>query len=117
MCCRRRRTSCSRGAVSRHIEVTEPARDDAPPLNPAVQTVLVGCMTVVTGFFAGGMIVLFVGKIVEGLKGCTPDEGLPICHWPVYAFVGGVIGMTLLPVVALMKLRRARVAKQNSNRG
>jgi hypothetical protein len=99
------------------LSVPEPAQDDPPPLNPAVRIVMVGCMTVVTGFFAGGMIAIFIGKIVEGLKGCTPEEGLPICHWHVYAAIGMVIGATLLPAVALMKLRRGRVAKQNSNRG
>jgi hypothetical protein len=99
------------------LSVAEPAHDDPPPLNPAVRIVMVGCLTVVTGFFAGGMIAIFIGKIVEGLRGCTPAEGLPICHWHVYAAIGMVIGATLLPAVALMKLRRARVVKQNSNRG
>jgi TRAP-type C4-dicarboxylate transport system permease small subunit len=99
------------------LSVTVPAKDDPPPLNPAVRIVMVGCMTVFTGFFAGGMIAVFIGKIVEGMKGCTPEEGLPICHWHVYAAVGMVIGATLFPAVALIKLRRARVAKQNSNRG
>ena len=78
---------------------------------------MVGCMTVFTGFFAGGMIAVFIGKIVEGFRGCMPEEGLPICHWHVYAAVGMVIGATLFPAVALIKLRRARVARQNSNRG
>ena len=99
------------------MSVSEPADDDPPPLNPAVRLVMVGCLTVVTGFFAGGMIAVFIGKIVEGLRGCTPAEGLPICHWHVYAAIGMVIGATLLPAVALMKLRRARAVKQNSNRG
>jgi hypothetical protein len=99
------------------LSVTVPAQDDPPPLNPAVRIAMVGCLTVFTGFFAGGMIAIFIGKIVEGMKGCTPEEGLPICHWHVYAAVGMVIGATLLPAVALIKLRRARVAKQNSNRG
>lgn len=99
------------------MSVSEPAQDDPPPLNPAVRIVMVGCLTVVTGFFAGGMIAIFIGKIVEGLRGCTPAEGLPICHWHVYAAIGMVIGATLLPAVALMKLRRARAVKQNSNRG
>jgi len=99
------------------LSVSEPAEDDPPPLNPAVRIVMVGCLTVVTGFFAGGMIAIFIGKIVEGLRGCTPAEGLPICHWHVYAAIGMVIGATLLPAVALMKLRRARAVKQNSNRG
>jgi hypothetical protein len=99
------------------LSVSEPAQDDSPPLNPAVRIVMVGCLTVVTGFFAGGMIAVFIGKIVEGLRGCTPAEGLPICHWHVYAAIGMVIGATVLPAVALMKLRRARAVKQNSNRG
>ena len=99
------------------MSVSEPAQDDPPPLNPAVRIVMVGCLTVVTGFFAGGMIAVFIGKIVEGLRGCTPAEGLPICHWHVYAAIGMVIGATLLPAVALMKLRRPRAVKQNSNRG
>ena len=99
------------------MSVSEPAQDDPAPLNPAVRILMVGCLTVVTGFFAGGMIAIFIGKIVEGLRGCTPAEGLPICHWHVYAAIGMVIGATLLPAVALMKLRRARAVKQNSNRG
>jgi hypothetical protein len=97
--------------------MTEPEQDEPPPLNPAVRIAMVGCLTVVTGFFAGGMIAVFIGKIVEGMRGCTPEAGLPICHWHVYAAAGLVIGATLFPAVALIKLRRARAARQNSNRG
>ena len=97
--------------------MTAPRQDEPPPINPAVRIVMVGCLTGVTGFCAGGMIAVFVGKIVEGVKGCTPAEGLPICHWHVYAAVGMVIGATLLPAVALMKLRRGQLASRNSNRG
>ena len=66
----------------------------------------VGCFTTIAGFFGGGMIALLVGLIVEGIKGCKPPEGLPICDWHLYYFPGGLIGMVFLPAIAIWRLRR-----------
>jgi len=65
----------------------------------------VGCLTTIVGFFGGGMIALLVGLVVEGIKGCKPEEGLPLCNWHLYYFPGGLVGMILLPTIAIWRLR------------
>lgn len=66
----------------------------------------VGCVTAVAGLFSGGMIGVFVAKMVGSFRGCKPDEGLPACDWHVYAGIGMLIGVLTLPVLALSRLRR-----------
>jgi hypothetical protein len=68
----------------------------------------VGCVTVVAGFFSGGMIAVLVAKFVGSMQGCKPPEGLPACNWWVYAGIGTVVGALTLPVLALRRLNRIR---------
>jgi hypothetical protein len=68
----------------------------------------VGCVTAVAGFFSGGMIAVFVAKVVGSVQGCQPAEGLPACNWWVYAGIGAVVGAVTLPVLALRRLVRTR---------
>jgi hypothetical protein len=68
----------------------------------------VGCITLVAGFFSGGMIAVLVGKFVGSMQGCKPPEGLPACNWWVYAGIGAVAGAVTLPVLALRRLSRTR---------
>lgn len=74
----------------------------------------VGCFTMMAGFFGGGMIALLVGLVVEGIKGCKPPEGLPICNWHLYYFPGGLAGMILLPSYALWRLRSGDRGPRNN---
>ena len=71
----------------------------------------VGCVTTVAGFFGGGMIAVFIGKVVGSVQGCKPAEGLPACNWGVYAGIGAVLGALTLPAVALIRLNQARPDK------
>jgi hypothetical protein len=71
----------------------------------------VGCVTTVAGFFGGGMIAVFIGKVVGSVQGCKPAEGLPACNWWVYAGIGAVLGALILPVFALTRLNQARPDK------
>ena len=69
-----------------------------------------GCLLLITaiaGFFGGGMIAVFVAKIVGSVRGCEPGEGLPACDWHVYMLIGAGIGVLLLPSVTFLRLRRA----------
>ena len=68
----------------------------------------VGCVTTVAGFFSGGMVGVFVAKVVGSMEGCQPVEGLPACNWYVYAGIGALIGALTLPVLALRRLTRTR---------
>jgi hypothetical protein len=68
----------------------------------------VGCITMVAGFFSGGMIAVLVGKFVGSMQGCKPPEGLPACNWWVYAGIGAIVGALTLPVLALRRLSRPR---------
>ena len=74
-----------------------------------VDLTTVGCLLAVTamgGFFGGGMIAVFVGKVVGSVRGCRPAEGLPACDWHVYMLVGAGLGLVLLPTVTFVRLRR-----------
>jgi hypothetical protein len=67
----------------------------------------VGCVTAMAGFFSGGMIGVFVAKIVGSARGCEPPVGLPACDWHVYAGIGMLIGVVTLPVLALNRVRKS----------
>ncbi len=79
------------------------------------RTIGVGCVTAVGGFFSGGMIGVFIAKVVGSIRGCKPIEGLPACDWHLYAAVGMLIGVLTLPVVAVMKLRSGGVWKDKQD--
>ncbi len=80
----------------------------------------VGCLTAVAGFFGGGMLGVMVAKIAGAFTRCTPDAetGAP-CNWFVYAVCGALIGLVVLPSVAIFRLRSARQrgAPDHSQRG
>ncbi len=80
----------------------------AGDVSPAVRNFGVGCVTTVAGFFSGGMIGVFTGKIVGLAQRCVPPEGLPACNWWLYAGIGGILGAATLPVLALRRLRQPR---------
>jgi hypothetical protein len=81
-----------------------PASDDP---SSTARNIGVGCITTVAGFFSGGMIGVFIGKIVGLAQRCVPEQGLPACNWWVYAGIGSVLGAISLPVLALRRLRHA----------
>ena len=68
----------------------------------------VGCLTVVVGFFGGGMIAALVAKIAGAARGCVPPEGFPACDTWSFVLPGALIGAVLLPTVAIHRLRRSR---------
>ena len=75
----------------------------------------IGCITVVSGFFGGGMIAVLIAKIVGAARSCTPDAetGAP-CNWFNYAMVGALAGMVLFPVTAVLLRRRGRMKRRNN---
>lgn len=78
----------------------------------------IGCLTAVAGFAGGGMIAVLIAKIVGALTRCAVDAetGAP-CNWGTYWLRGALIGMILLPALALWRFRRGRRAGSNSERG
>lgn len=68
----------------------------------------VGCLTIIVGFFGGGMIAMLIGRIADTATGCRAPEGLPVCGWWKYWWTGGLLGSVILPVAALRRLRRGR---------
>ena len=88
--------------------MTSPELDRAGGI---ARNVGVGCVTAIGGFFGGGMIAVFIGKVVGSVRGCKPPEGLPACNWWVYAGIGAVVGVLTLPAVALIRLNQARPGK------
>jgi len=76
--------------------------------SPLARNIAVGCVSTVAGFFSGGMIAVFVGKIVGLAQRCVPPEGLPACNWWLYAGVGAILGAITLPVLTVRRLRQTR---------
>jgi hypothetical protein len=82
---------------------------ESPPpdgVSPAWRYGCVGCLTIVAGFFSGGMLGVFVAKVVGSFRNCKPLPDLPACDWHVYAGVGMLIGAVTLPVFAMSRLRK-----------
>lgn len=73
----------------------------------AARNVGVGCVTAVAGFFSGGMIGVFVAKVVGSIQGCEPPQGVPACNWPVYAVIGMGVGALTLPSLVMWRLTRS----------
>lgn len=82
--------------------------DGAPDRIPTATLVGVGCLTGLAGMFGGGMIAVLVAKIVGSVRGCAPLEGTPACDWNLYAVVGMAVGLLLLPLVSIIRLRGRR---------
>ena len=78
----------------------------------------IGCLTAVAGFAGGGMIAVLIAKIIGALTRCAADTetGAP-CNWTTFWFRGALIGMILLPAVALWRARRGRQRAQHLERG
>lgn len=62
------------------------------------------------------MIAVGVGKVVGVFTRCKPPEGWPICNTLEYLSVGALIGLVVLPGVAVWLTRRNARARQNSGR-
>jgi hypothetical protein len=86
------------------MERTDEERDGVP-----VSTLVgVGCFTAFVGAFGGGMIAVFLGKIVGSIRGCEPPEGVPACNWHLFAGVGMVIGFVVVPTMSIIRLKGRR---------
>ena len=74
----------------------------------------VGCVTAVAGLFSGGMIGVFIAKIVGGARRCEPETGVPACDWHLFALAGMAIGLLTLPALALRRLNSRGQEKGSS---
>lgn len=65
-----------------------------------------GCLLAIPGFFGGGMIAVAIATFADDVTRCKPPEGLPACGTFEFLIVGGVLGVVLLPGIALWRLHR-----------
>jgi hypothetical protein len=79
---------------------------DPPTQDVTARNIGVGCFTTVAGFFSGGMLGVFVSKIVEAVRGLPKCEGIPTCDWGQYMLAGAALGAITLPVLVLWRLNR-----------
>ena len=68
----------------------------------------VGCFSGMAGFFGGGMIGVLIAWIVGSVRRCEPGTGIPACDWNKFALIGMLVGVVLVPVVSIMRLRGRR---------
>jgi hypothetical protein len=68
-----------------------------------------GCFSAIAGFFGGGMIGTLVAKIAGSIQGCQPSDGIPACNWERYAFVGMIVGVVILPLISIIRLKSRRL--------
>ena len=93
-----------------------PTSQASPDPNDGIWPYLgVGCITLVSGFFGGGMIAVLIAKTVGAAQGCAPDPetGAP-CNWFNYMLIGAVIGLVAFPTTAVTLLRRSRLKHRNN---
>ena len=67
---------------------------------------MLGCIMTVAGFFSMAMVGVLVARVYSWMSKCPYMEGLPACHWEVFAGVGGLIGAITLPVLVLRRMKR-----------
>ena len=89
----------------------EPQRGVESQEDLKARNIGVGCFTTFAGFWSGGIVAVLIGRIVEGLRQSPSCEGLPICNWASYAFVGAAVGAITLPVLVLTRLKRRDVRR------
>jgi hypothetical protein len=74
----------------------------------------VGCLTAVGGLVGGGMIAVLIAKVVGAVTKCQPDaDTFAPCDWSSYWTWGARIGVILLPVIVLWRMRRARASRKS----
>lgn len=71
----------------------------------------------VVGYFSGGMIGVFVAKLVGSFRSCVPAEGFPACNFEPYLQVGSLAGLLLLPGILVLRLWQSNAANRTSQRG
>ncbi|HEY3288207.1 MAG TPA: hypothetical protein VGJ96_13900 [Gemmatimonadaceae bacterium] len=85
-----------------------PARQGAP----WGRTAAIGCFMVPLGFFSGGMIAVFVSKVIAYVTRAPACDGVPSCNWAEFMLVGAIIGATTLPALVMWALRSPKRPKQ-----
>ncbi|MGI8548281.1 MAG: hypothetical protein ACR2M1_13290 [Gemmatimonadaceae bacterium] len=83
---------------------------DTHPDDSVAASALVGagCFSAIAGFFGGGMIGVLIAWIVGSVRRCEAPTGVPACDWNKFALVGMLVGIVLVPVVSIMRLRGRR---------
>lgn len=75
------------------------------PTERVASRVALGCFTTLAGGAGGGILGTMVAKILGSVRNCDPGEGLPACDWHVYAGLGILIGVVVVPSLAFWRLR------------
>lgn len=81
------------------------------PLERRAQYIGIGCLTTAGGALGGAMVAVLIAKLVGTLQRCEPTEGLPACNWHIYAGWGALVGVLILPTMALWRVRQSHAAE------
>ncbi len=85
--------------------MTEGQESPAGEGAPWSRTLAIGCFMLPLGFFSGGMVAVFVSKLVAYVTRAQACDGVPSCNWAEYLVVGGLLGMLSLPALVIWALR------------
>ncbi|HVE78479.1 MAG TPA: hypothetical protein VNA89_06445 [Gemmatimonadaceae bacterium] len=89
-------------------------RDEAPPSR---WRYLSAVWFAIVGYFAGGMVAVFVAQVVGYVTRCRPPEGYPACNFQPYFQVGTAVGLVTLPGLIIWRMWQSDAARRNSQRG
>ncbi|MEO7040400.1 MAG: hypothetical protein ABI446_14110 [Gemmatimonadaceae bacterium] len=78
---------------------------------------LVALPFAVVGYLSGGMIGVFVAKMVSSFQNCVPADGFPACNFVPYLQVGSLAGLLILPGILVWRLWQSDAVYRTSQRG
>ena len=88
--------------------MTEPkVTTSSPQPDRTARNIGVGCFTFFIGGVSCAMTAVLLGKFYAAFSRAPSCQDMPLCNWYTWALYGGIFGAVTLPVLVIMRLRRA----------
>lgn len=79
----------------------------SPEPDRTARNIGVGCFTFFIGGISCAMTAVLLGKFYAAFTRAPACSEMPLCNWYEWAAWGGILGAVSLPVLVIMRLRRA----------